>query len=84
MESHRKKTHFLKIEMKHRYARALSKQHGFLRSLQSLNWIWKGWRRRFLHTLKTYGFSKGLSIWRAMIANPFLPFDHSIQQPLLT
>lgn len=41
----------------------VSSQKGFLRKSQSRDWIFAGWRSKFLGLISTYGFSKGLSLW---------------------
>ena len=53
----------------------VSNQTGYLRSSQSLKWIWSGWRKRMLGLIKAFGFTLGISIWNMILKNPlFNPF----------
>jgi len=47
-----------------------ARQQGFLRRSSSVNWIFKGWRKRFLKVIVDFGFVCGIQRWRNMISNP--------------
>jgi len=45
----------------------MSKQKGFVRSSMSTDWIFKGWRKKFLGLIAKHGFKRALTIWGCIV-----------------
>lgn len=45
----------------------VSKQTGFLRQSCSLNWIFKGWRKKMIDLIKKFGFIEGIKVWNSVL-----------------